>query len=395
MKRRAGRTRLALRGLFPPAPALIEIELINMLFAGAGAIVLMGVVVALIAIQAAFADQLLPAAFCFAIVVISLIRIATVRNYKRAGPPQTLQDARRWEQRFAYGSYGAALALGLASFYGLQLGDPVLGILIVGGLFAYAFLVVLRISVRPRIAAISILLAVVPSAAGIPALFDSSSILSRASAASVLITIFGILLAVAANMLVHSYRLTLGQMMARRDLSHMARQDPLTGLLNRLALREHFDRCTGALSDGPSLAIHYLDLDRFKAINDFNGHRCGDLLLSEAARRMARCVGPADEIFRLGGDEFVILQPNLSDQAQGAALAACIIAAIAEAFVIDGVSLNVGVSVGTAIAPRDGRELDELLASADAALYRAKLGGGGLHQFWAEAPKKSARLQVA
>ena len=395
MRRRAGRTRLALRGLFPPAPALIEIELINMLFAGAGAIVLMGVVVALIMIQALVADQLVPGAFCFAIVIISLFRIATVRRYKRAGAPPSLEIARQWERRFAYGSYGAALALGLASFSGLQLGDAVLGILIVGGLFAYAFLVVLRISVRPRIAAISILLAVLPSAAGVSALFGSSSILSRGSSASVLITIFGILLAVAASMLVHSYRLTLGQMMARRDLSHMARQDPLTGLLNRLALREHFDRCTGALSDGPSLAIHYLDLDRFKAINDFNGHRCGDLLLVEAARRMQRCVAPADEIFRLGGDEFVILQPGLANDAQGAALAAAIIAAVAETFVIDGVSLNVGISVGTAIAPRDGRELDELVASADAALYRAKIAGGGVHHFWADTSKNAARLQVA
>ncbi|MDO9489353.1 MAG: GGDEF domain-containing protein, partial [Sphingomonadaceae bacterium] len=331
MKLRRRRTPVALRGLFPPAPALLEIELISMLFAGTSAIVLMGAAAALIMVQAVLADQLLSAAFCFAILVISIQRFATVRRFQRAGPPSSLREARKWEQRFAYGSYAGAFALGVSNYAALQLGDAVLGILIIGILFAYAFLVVLRVSVRPRICAISILLAVVPSAAAIPALFDSGAILSRGFAASALVTIFLILLAAAAAMLVHSYRLTLGQMMARRDLTHMARQDPLTGLLNRLALREHFDTCATSLSDGPLLAVHYLDLDRFKAVNDLNGHRCGDLLLVQVAQRLSQCMARTDELFRLGGDEFVILQAGLADRTAATLLAPRIIAAIGAA----------------------------------------------------------------
>lgn len=386
-----------MRRLLPPAPALIEIDLIGMLFASTASIKLMGLATAFVMVQALLAGHPGPAAFCAVVVVISLARLALVRSFHRALPRAlaTLGAARSWERRFAYGSYAAALALGVASFVGLRLGDPVIGILIIGALFAYAFLVVVRLSVRPRLCAVSILLAVVPSAAGLPSLFDAGTIVSRHFAATALLTIFAILIASAFGMMVHSYRLTLDQLKARRDLTHMARQDPLTGLLNRLALREHFDVCADALADGPLLAVHYLDLDRFKAVNDLNGHSCGDRLLVEVAQRLRQCVTPADAVFRLGGDEFVILQPGLADRTAAAALARRTIASIGEPFVIDGVSLDIGISIGMAIAPADGGELDDLLASADAALYRAKLAGGGLHRFWADAGEPQVRLHVA
>ena len=396
-KRRGGRIAIGLRRLLPPAPALIEIELIGMLFATTASIKLMGIATAFVTALALLSGHPRPAAFCAVIVVISIFRLATVRRFHRASPRPlaTLGAARSWERRFAYGSYAAAFALGVASFVGLRLGDPVIGILIIGALFAYAFLVVLRLGVRPRVCAISILLAVVPSAAGLPALFDTGTIISREFAATALLTIFVILIASAFGMMVHSYQLTLDQLKARRDLTRMARQDPLTGLLNRLALRERFDIHADALSDGPLLAVHYLDLDRFKAVNDLNGHSCGDLLLVEVAQRLRQCLTPADDVFRLGGDEFVILQVGIAGRAPAAALAQRIIATIADPHVIDGVLLDVGISIGIAIAPPDGRELDDLLASADAALYRAKLAGGGLHRFWADAAESPVRLHVA
>lgn len=368
-----------------------------MLFATTASIKLMGIATAFVTIQALLSGYPRPAAFCAVIVVISIVRLATVRRFHRASPPPlaTIGGARSWERRFAYGSYAAALALGVASFVGLRLGDPVIGILIVGSLFAYAFLVVLRMGVRPRVCAISILLAVVPSAAGLPALFDAGTIVSRELATTALVTIFVILLASAFGMMVHSYRLTLDQLKARRDLTHMARRDPLTGLLNRLALREHFEKRADALFDGPLLAVHYLDLDRFKAVNDLNGHSCGDQLLIQVAQRLLQCVTSADDVFRLGGDEFVILQAGIADRGHAKRLSQHISTTIAEPYVIDGVSLEIGISTGIAIAPTDGRELDDLLASADAALYRAKLAGGGLHRFWADAAEPPARLHVA
>jgi diguanylate cyclase (GGDEF)-like protein len=107
----------------------------------------------------------------------------------------------------------------------------------------------------------------------------------------------------------HLYRTTLNQLVAQRDLIRFARQDPLTGLDNRWALRERFE----ALAPGPArpAALIYLDLDGFKPINDIHGHQVGDALLRAVAARLTASLRPGDSVYRIGGDEFVMLLPRV------------------------------------------------------------------------------------
>lgn len=382
-----------LDALLPPAPHAIEVELIGQLYRGVGSMLLLAAAVALIAVQAVVAGQWLLAALCAFVVLTALVRIDTVRRFHREGaaPLASLASARSWERRFAIGSYSSSAACGLANSAAFDLGDPVVGILVVGTLFCYVFLLVRRVAIRPRLCATSILIAVGVSVLGLPRMFAASTLLSPALATATLVTLFVILLAAALGMMVQSYQLTLAEMLARRDLTRAARKDPLTGLDNRLALRERFERA----ADGRPMAIHYLDLDKFKPVNDLNGHRVGDGLLCELAERLRRCCGEQDRVFRLGGDEFVLLQAGLTATSDAARLAEALIAVVAVPYIIDGQTLHVGVSVGTALTPADGDDLDELLASADAALYRAKLAGGGRHCFWTPGLSAPVRLQVA
>ena len=123
------------------------------------------------------------------------------------------------------------------------------------------------------------------------------------------------------------------------------------------------------------VALHFLDLDGFKAINDRYGHPAGDALLEQVARRLEGMVRSDDVVARLGGDEFVVLQVDLSDESEAELLARRIIREISKPYLVDDISMSVSVSVGIATAPKLGVELERLLSCADAALYRAKAGG--------------------
>jgi len=145
--------------------------------------------------------------------------------------------------------------------------------------------------------------------------------------------------------------------------------DQLTGLATRGALMRHLQRL---LERGERPAILYVDLDDFKLVNDTLGHAAGDELLRHIAGAMARLVGPADMIARQGGDEFALVLPNA---AEASALALRLRAAITEPVSVRGVQLQVGGSIGIAMAPGDGLDADSLLEAADGAMYEAKKTG--------------------
>ena len=168
------------------------------------------------------------------------------------------------------------------------------------------------------------------------------------------------------------------------QIIHMARHDILTGLANRAVLLE---KVKEALSrnrrNGEVFTIFMLDLDRFKGVNDTLGHHIGDELLKEAARRLKLSLRESDTLARLGGDEFAIIQAGESDQREAAiALAIRIIDNLNEPFEIEGHKLNIGTSIGIALAPEDGTDSDELMKKADMALYRAKADGRNCHSFF-------------
>ena len=166
-------------------------------------------------------------------------------------------------------------------------------------------------------------------------------------------------------------------------IEYMAHHDALTDLANRVLLNQRLEHALGArIHREEIVAVHHIDLDQFKAVNDTFGHPAGDKLLKMVADRLRGLVRASDTIARMGGDEFVIVQAPIKDPAEATALAEAIIRSISEPFEIDGHQAMIGASVGIAVGPGDGLRPDRLLRNADLALYRAKGDGRGVFRFF-------------
>ena len=164
---------------------------------------------------------------------------------------------------------------------------------------------------------------------------------------------------------------------ADAKLAHMARHDALTGLPNRLMLSEHMPGALAHARRYGGLAILYLDLDRFKAVNDALGHGAGDALLRAVAQRLRDCTRETDLIVRLGGDEFVIVQQHSAQPADSASLARRLVDALSAPFDIERQCVTIGTSIGIALSEGSPSDGGTLLKCADLALYRAKAVGRG------------------
>jgi diguanylate cyclase (GGDEF)-like protein len=169
---------------------------------------------------------------------------------------------------------------------------------------------------------------------------------------------------------------------AESRLSHMARHDALTGLANRLLFSEHMRHVLAQARRDNGSALLYLDLDRFKSVNDTLGHAAGDRVLREVTRRMCACVRETDLVVRFGGDEFAVVQDQADQPADGAALARRLIETLSEPYDIDGQEVIIGVSIGIAMSTDASGTADALLKCADLALYRAKSEGRGTFRFF-------------
>jgi diguanylate cyclase (GGDEF)-like protein len=166
-------------------------------------------------------------------------------------------------------------------------------------------------------------------------------------------------------------------------IEYMAHHDSLTDLANRVLLNERLEQALGRrVHSEEMVAVHHLDLDQFKAVNDTFGHPAGDKLLKIVAGRLCGIVRESDTVARTGGDEFVIVQSPIADPADATSLAQRAIALMSEPFEIDGHQAVIGASVGVAVGPGDGLRPDRLLRNADLALYRAKGDGRGTFRFF-------------
>jgi diguanylate cyclase (GGDEF)-like protein/PAS domain S-box-containing protein len=190
--------------------------------------------------------------------------------------------------------------------------------------------------------------------------------------------------------------LTLGtdlteQKQAEARIAHLAHYDPLTGLANRALFTREMDAALSRVQRlDHKVALLCLDLDRFKAVNDSYGHMTGDQLLTEVAERLRSCVRKSDIIARMGGDEFAIIQ-DIETPEDAQFLAGRIIEAMNLPITINDTTLEVGVSVGIALAPLDGMDANNLLSRADLALYRVKAEGRNGWCFYR--PEMDAQLQ--
>jgi diguanylate cyclase (GGDEF)-like protein len=169
---------------------------------------------------------------------------------------------------------------------------------------------------------------------------------------------------------------------AQQKITHMALHDALTNLANRTLFRSHVMAQRLDAADAQDAALLYLDLDRFKLVNDTLGHPVGDALLVKVAERLRDVLDPGCFAARLGGDEFAVLQTGVAQPEGARTLAERIIPAINAPFDIEGHHIVIGTSIGIALAPRDGSDADELSKNADLALYCAKQEGRGKHRFF-------------
>jgi diguanylate cyclase (GGDEF)-like protein/PAS domain S-box-containing protein len=168
-------------------------------------------------------------------------------------------------------------------------------------------------------------------------------------------------------------------------LLHQARHDDLTGLANRVLVRERLHQALGkAGREGHQMAVICIDLDRFKNVNDTQGHASGDEVLKEAAARLSGCIYHRDTLARMSGDEFVIVIPKVTEKHNGTTVANRIIELFSRAFMVQGKEFSVTASIGIALFPQDGSTTDVLQRNADLAMYQAKERGRNRYQYYSE-----------
>ena len=165
------------------------------------------------------------------------------------------------------------------------------------------------------------------------------------------------------------------QRRAQAMIAHMAHHDALTKLPNRVLFRDRLEQAVALAGRGAVMALHYLDVDGFKPVNDRLGHKAGDELLVAIAERLLGTVRKHDTVARLGGDEFAIVQTGIRESRDAVSLATRVMKAIAAPFPVAGEAVSIGISIGIAIAPSDGLEPEDLLRKADAAMYASKGSG--------------------
>ena len=182
---------------------------------------------------------------------------------------------------------------------------------------------------------------------------------------------------------------------AEAKVVYLARHDVLTGLPNRALFMERIEQAIAGAARGNAFAILFLDLDRFKAVNDTLGHQAGDALLRTVAARLLASVREVDTVARLGGDEFVVLQAGLESPGDAAQLAQRLIDVIGEPYILGNDKAEIGVSIGVELSDQEPYSADILIKNADLALYIAKSEGRGVFRFFEPEMDASAQNRYA
>ena len=181
---------------------------------------------------------------------------------------------------------------------------------------------------------------------------------------------------------------------ANDRIAHLAHYDALTDLPNRVLFREQIERELGKASGGERFALLYIDIDEFKGINDSLGHHVGDELLKAVAARIKGCLRPGDLIARLGGDEFAVIQTAVDGRADVEEFVVRLYEEIRRPYQCLGHHLSTDASIGIALAPQDGTDLEQLIKNADLAMYAAKAEGRRIHRFFEPAMDARAKARL-
>ncbi|MBU0485609.1 MAG: EAL domain-containing protein [Proteobacteria bacterium] len=198
-----------------------------------------------------------------------------------------------------------------------------------------------------------------------------------------------------APLLERSIRYSIERSNTEQKLAYMAQYDPLTGLPNRNLFHDRLRHSiTLAAREACLVGLLFLDLDRFKIINDTLGHNAGDLLLKGVSDRLSKCVRDCDTVARMGGDEFVVILSALTDTKSASIIAQRIVDAIRPAFILEGGEVFTAASVGIAFYPFDSEDAESLIKSADAAMYKSKADGGNSYRFYSKAVSDQVEKQM-
>ncbi|MGZ8997468.1 MAG: diguanylate cyclase domain-containing protein [Allosphingosinicella sp.] len=278
-------------------------------------------------------------------------------------------EARILELRFARVYLCFAIVFGAFSARAIQISPAEVDLLLISLEFGYGAGLIAGLALRPRISIPALLLAGIPPTIALA--------LEKDLAYFAVATLSALFLAAGTSSILRLYRTSAHDISMRRTLGKLARRDDLTGLPNRLDLRESFGRLTARSGKDEVHVIHCLDLDRFKQVNDLHGHQAGDALLVAVSKRLTALLREDDIAARLGGDEFVIIQAGASHPWEAELLARRIQRSISEPFTILGQDVVIGTSIGCAHFPEHGSDLEDLLRHADEALLAVKREGGG------------------
>lgn len=357
------------------SPDAIEIELIRSLYDGLLPSIVMsvGFLVCGALMTQQSGDALIVWPYVLG-VLASVVRLAIARRDAPAVAATTipLDGARRLERRYAIGYIVFAAMLGVFAARALALPDQSIDKLAICLIIGYAAGVAAGTSLRPRIAIASLLLAVMPPVVTMLATGKTLHIATALMTAA--------FLAGGIFSLRKRHARALDEIGRRLTFASLARSDGLTELPNRLALREWFDENVRAAKLRP-IALHCLDLNGFKPVNDSYGHPVGDMLLAAVAKRLAGTLREGDIVARLGGDEFAIVQLQIANPDEAYMLAERVAASIARPFAIGSHDIRVTTSIGYLVCEDATRDLEQLISLADEALYSAKRSGRTICRF--------------
>ncbi|TRL41527.1 GGDEF domain-containing protein [Rhizobium straminoryzae] len=353
--------------------APIKAELVDQLYASTFNVVFIGFAAAFFCGLVAFTSgDAVFAAFAVLALLIASLRFAIDRAYRRW---RERRSVRVWERSHAAGSLLFSLLVAAIGGYTFLGGPTEAQLFSTVFLVSYCTGVLSRLAVRPRLAIACTQIAALPY---IVVLLFHPVLLHK------LLGLFLLMMSLASIQLIQTtYRLTFEALITRAELAALAGSDALTGLANRFTVDRELQRLFMAqeVRPGQAVAVHFIDLDHFKAANDTFGHDAGDSILVEVGRRLRALLPPQALAARRGGDEFLVVQPRLSSSDEAERLARQIATGLQMPYLLQGQEVAIGASLGVAVTDDPTDTPQRLVAAADQALYEAKRKGRGSVEF--------------
>jgi diguanylate cyclase (GGDEF)-like protein len=327
-----------------------------------------GILTSLVAAHVSQRQEILVTAIV--LTVIACLRVVAALTLSRL----PLLSSLAMERIYEVGAFSYSLAIGLIAAQTVWLDvTPVVQLLMVCNAVGYAVAIAARNAGRPPIAIGQLILALSPVTA---ALLERDDLAMRTLGVSIVLLVPAMMSITLNVFRVLRSSIAAAETSARlaEKMQTLARSDIVTGLLNRAGLNHHLVERMARLNPDSKLALFWLDLDRFKEVNDALGHQVGDRLLAEVASRLRKVAPDGATVARFGGDEFIIACET-DDRRKIEVLAQHIMDEITRPIRIDDDRLEIGTSMGIAVLPDDGEDLDTLMQAADLALYRSKVNG--------------------